>query len=166
MQSVTGSVPRDSKSKCRGWSLADFRLIATSLHIQPGTPHPYVTFERGFNQPANLHGALSSLIWGSSANGGSGEGVETLGDVQFVQLQRTPGIPAPQWELEDCIVLDRYLHHNRKWAAQVRAEQSMAEADLARLKEKVESLSNHKVSCRGRLSLTRQGHNIGDAIQT
>lgn len=102
-------------------------------------------FERGFNQPTNLHAALSSLIWGTSLSGGGGEGVEALGDVQFVHLQRNPGFPAPQWELDESIVLDRYLHHNRRWVTQVRAEQNLAEAELARLREKVDSLSTYKV---------------------
>lgn len=102
-------------------------------------------FERGYNQPCNLHAALSSLIWGTSPGGGGGEGVETLGDVQFVHLHRAPGFPAPQWELDESIVLDRYLHHNRRWVTQVRAEQNLAEAELARLREKVESLSSYKV---------------------
>lgn len=123
-------------------------------------------FDRGFNQPCNLHGALSSLIWGPGPNGGHGEGVETLGDVQFVHLHRTPGFPAPQWELEDFIVLDRYLHHNRKWVTQVRAEQNMVEAELARLREKVELLSNYKVGVASEVALTCQGNNIADAMQT
>lgn len=123
-------------------------------------------FERGFNQPTNLHAALSSLIWGTSLSGGGGEGVEALGDVQFVHLQRNPGFPAPQWELDESIVLDRYLHHNRRWVTQVRAEQNLAEAELARLREKVDSLSTYKVGTTPDASLTCQGNNILDAIKT
>lgn len=102
-------------------------------------------FERGFDHPSNLHAALSALIWGNSPGGGGGQGVEALGDVQFVHLHRSPGFPAPQWELDETIALDRYLYHNRKWVTQVRAEQNLAEAELARLREKLESLSRYKV---------------------
>lgn len=122
---------------------ADSRLLITRLSSAPDVPHPYVEFGRGgLSAPTSVHPNLASILWTADT---PMESISSLADIVFVSLRRTPGISVQKWDLEQEIVLDRYLTHNAVSTMQVRAQQSAIQGELKRLKEQAEHLSSFRV---------------------
>ncbi|KIS01744.1 hypothetical protein L804_01623 [Cryptococcus deuterogattii 2001/935-1] len=99
----------------------------------------YVTFVR---QPTgnDVNTQLADVFWGPEAQTTS---IKKLGDVLTVYLDWKPSSAREVWKLDEEIMLDRFLQSNAAWAANKRGLQAVSAGSARRIKEKIESLTQH-----------------------
>ncbi|OWZ79421.1 hypothetical protein C365_01682 [Cryptococcus neoformans Bt85] len=99
----------------------------------------YVTFVR---QPTgnDVYTQLADVFWGPEAQTTS---IKKLGDVLTVYLDWKPSSAREIWQLDEEIMLDRFLQSNAAWAANKRGLQAVSAGNARRIKEKIESLTLH-----------------------
>ncbi|KAK8865579.1 hypothetical protein IAR55_000723 [Kwoniella newhampshirensis] len=132
---------------------APYRRLFNTL-IQRDPPHPpatHVNFRRRAGLPNDVYSHLAEILWGADA---PNQSINELSDVLTVMLGWTPGSAREIWQLEETVVLDRFMTSNAAYAAQKRAMQSVSAGNVRRTQEKIDQLSLHN------------GHNFQDSIAT
>ncbi|WVO13031.1 hypothetical protein L204_100640 [Cryptococcus depauperatus] len=146
------------------------RLFETCLFHAPTTHPTFVNFN---NAPPhnNVHSQLAAIFWGNQDkslststpnvdDAGGMEGVMAISepsDVLTVMIHADGRIgngEREQWQLDEEIVLDRFLYENAAWTANRRGLQAISLGNARRTQEKIDRLTLH------------EGHDYLESLQT
>ncbi|EIW73085.1 hypothetical protein TREMEDRAFT_59247 [Tremella mesenterica DSM 1558] len=123
----------------RGSFWAEPPVLFTTI-LDPYQPASDVSFPRGSFGPSNIYSAMADALWAADT---PNQSVVAFGEVLAVYLNAALG-ERTLWEMDERVVLDRFLKVHATRSTQIRAQQSLAKANVKRLKEKLEEITTFK----------------------
>lgn len=151
--------------------------VASTLDAQTTSTPTWVNVSRDYETDTTISAALAKIMW---IDGQGMDSIVDLGDILVFLVTGSIRVP---WQMEEVIYmgelkqsmmrklmgLDRFMKENAARSAQLRAEQSLALGNARRLKDKLQTLTVHKVclpwaATSARLTLV-QDQKILDSLQ-